>query len=120
MTLVDLTIPYSVPQYPRDRGRSTKWFLTCVVKMLEVTASSLHYTSEPKLTLSFPMAQGCPICSHNLLPSINQNQSWTSKQHSVREQLQPNTHRKGLLELSNTLTGFILSVARRDNELQGQ
>lgn len=39
---------------------------------------------------------------------------------NVREQLQLNAHRKDLLELSNTLTGFILSVARRDKELEGQ
>lgn len=31
-----------------------------------------------------------------------------------------NAHRKDLLELSNTLTGLILSVARRDKELEGQ
>lgn len=55
-----------------------------------------------------------------LLASINQSQSWTSGQHNVREQLQPNAHRKDLLELSNTLTGVILSVARRDKELEGQ
>lgn len=29
-------------------------------------------------------------------------------------------HRKDLLELFNTLTGFILSVARRDKELERQ
>lgn len=42
-TLTGPIIPSSAPQQQRDRGRGTKWFLTCAGKMQGVTASSLHF-----------------------------------------------------------------------------
>lgn len=86
------------------------------------SASSLQFSYwQAKADPTFSLVTRLPfLLKQLLLASINHSQSWTSGQHNVREQLQLNAHEKDLLELSNTLTSFILSVARQDKELEGQ
>lgn len=82
------------------------------------SASSLQFSFwRAKADPTFSLVTGLPfLLKQLLLASINHSQSWTSGQHNVREQLQLNAHEKDLLELSNTLTSFILSVARQDKD----
>lgn len=74
------------------------------------------------VSLSWPCLFPCHravVSVQTTCPSLHQSEPKLDKQ-ATQCQGTTNAHRKDLLELSNTLTGLILSVARRDRELEGQ